>query len=232
MTEPYTGGLLDRVLPPGCAGSEGARDDERAPLWRGEEGLVARAVERRRREVRIGRRCARRALAALGAAVVALPPDADRVPRWPHGVCGSITHTEGYVAAAVAWADRMRGLGIDAERMTRVKEDLLHLIATPDEVERLRGLCTIARARARALLFSAKEAAYKGHFPLTREPCGFHEAVVDVEVDDLLVEDEGRFRVRFCGPPRATRLSWIEGRYVFADGLVLTACSVEGGEAA
>jgi 4'-phosphopantetheinyl transferase EntD len=216
-------GVLERVLPEDCAGAEGVREDQLGSLWTGEGELVARAVAKRRQEVIVGRQCARRALAGLGAPVVALPPDADRVPRWPRGVCGSITHTEGYVAAAVAWIRRWRGLGIDAERVARVKADLTHMIATEDEAKWLRSLAAAEQGRARALLFSAKEAAYKCHFPFTRERCGFHDAVV--ELGTSVAADDGIFRVRFCGPPRAARLSWLEGRYHFANGLVLTACA-------
>lgn len=177
-----------------------------------ERAAVASAVPHRQREMIAGRDCARRALARLGMDAPSIPPDADRVPCWPHGVVGSITHAPGYVAAIVAHARDHAGLGIDAERIDRVAPGIAHLIARPDE------LAWIAAqpdpALARALVFSAKEAAYKSQFPTTRERLDFLDAHVLVEGD--------RFTVAWRAGTRAAELPPIEGRYTVGAAHVVT----------
>jgi 4'-phosphopantetheinyl transferase EntD len=217
---PLVSGLLRGLLPPGTEGVEATADDAEADLWPGEEALVGKAVPKRRREVAAGRASARRALALLGVPPVSLPSDGDRVPRWPKEVRGSITHTQGYVAAAVAWADQFCGLGIDAERVSRVREDILRLIAKPDELRWVAGQPVETRGMARALLFSAKEAAYKCQFPDTRQRFDFLEAACEVVGGEI--DGRGRFcvcfdRVRGGAPPPP-----IAGVYAFAGDLVLT----------
>jgi 4'-phosphopantetheinyl transferase EntD len=79
---------------------------------------VARAVLRRRSEHLAGRRCAVRALAmhlgrdSVNVGMIGTGPH--RVPIWPQGTIGSITHSGNYAAAAVGGSKRIRGIGIDA----------------------------------------------------------------------------------------------------------------------
>ena len=219
-------GLLTKVLPRGAIGIEASPTEAEEPLWAGEESLVARAVPKRRLEVAAGRACARRALARLPAPVISLPADADRVPAWPPEVRGSITHTEGYAAAAVARAEIYLGLGIDAERIARVGAKLTHLLAKPEERAWLQRLSQPMADRARALLFSAKEAAYKCQFPTTRRFFDFLDA--RCELVETTSFEHGRFRVCFdhrpsdrpdaSDPPPA-----IDGWFIFSDTMVLTA---------
>src|SRR5260370_20887260 len=98
--------MLAEVLPPDVIAVDIVGDDPDAYLLPEEEHLVAKAVAKRRREGTNARTCARRALARLGIAETAIRRGAKGEPLWPAGVVGSITHTTGYFAAAVAQADK------------------------------------------------------------------------------------------------------------------------------
>ncbi len=116
-----------------------------------------------------------------------LPPDGDRVPRWPAGVVGSITHTSAFCAAAVAWQADLRALGLDAEHAIETAQaDLVRLVATPAEAAWFAALSEDQRARGAALLFSAKEALYKCQFKLTRERLDFDDVELFVDGVDTV----------------------------------------------
>ncbi|MFI6491079.1 4'-phosphopantetheinyl transferase [Streptomyces sp. NPDC050564] len=117
------GALLRHVLPSWACGADRAGDlVPSAELFPEEEAQCAQAGPRRRAEFTAGRWCAHRALAALGAGRVAVPRSARGMPVWPDGVVGSITHCEGYRAAAVCRSQDARALGIDAEPAAPLSE--------------------------------------------------------------------------------------------------------------
>ncbi|MFC4031374.1 4'-phosphopantetheinyl transferase [Streptomyces polygonati] len=152
---------------------------DRSPLYPEEAEAVARAVAKRRAEYAAGRACARAALAELGNAPGPIPRDTERgAPVWPKGFVGSITHTEGYRAAAVARDSDILTLGIDAEPHGPLPEGVLDVIlATPAERAALTAH-TGRRPDIRwdRLLFSAKETVYKAWYPFHRRMLGFKEA--------------------------------------------------------
>jgi 4'-phosphopantetheinyl transferase EntD len=217
-------GLLASLLPaPAIAVQAGASDWD-ARLLPDEEAMVARAIERRRREVAAGRSCARRALALLGAPPTALPADGDRVPRWPSGVVGSITHTRGFCAAAVAWQRDLRALGIDAEHpIDTERADVMRLVATPGEAAWLARLGQDQRAAGAGLVFSAKEALYKCQFPLTREMLDFSDVELWLDGCDLVASPVGELTAAFRPGTRARDLPPLQARYALGSDLVLTA---------
>ena len=122
------------------------------------------AVPSRQWQFRAGRLCAQHALVALGypRPDVRIPRTANGAPGWPHGVTGSITHTEGYVSAAVARSDVISALGIDSERI--VTEDRLRsivgTIAWASELAAARD-AGYDRLVSATLVFSAKETIFK-----------------------------------------------------------------------
>ena len=63
-------------------------------------------------------------------------PGAKREPLWPAGVVGSITHCDGYRAAAVARATDLATVGIDAEPHEPLPDGVLAAIALPAEPPR------------------------------------------------------------------------------------------------
>src|SRR5262249_37950297 len=125
--------VIDRLLSPPVIAVEEFDDAEPAPLFPAEEELVAQTVPKRRYEFATGRRCARAALAQLGFPPAPLLAGPDRAPLWPDGVVGSITHTDSYRAAAVARAEQLCSVGIDAEPNLPLPDRVLHLIASPAE---------------------------------------------------------------------------------------------------
>jgi 4'-phosphopantetheinyl transferase EntD len=185
-----------------------------------EEALDAeRMVARRRREFALGRYCARRALAALDVPPVALPMGADRSPKWPSSVVGSITHWEGWCVAAVAPAATCRALGVDGESRRALPAGVRELVATESEQAWL--LDTDPGCHWETALFTMKEAVYKACARLT----GFWLDFKDV---DLTIDvDSSRFRAKLRLPQVPPSLpARLEGRYAIEEDAVLAAVVV------
>ena len=218
--------MIRSLLPANVVAYEEFADLPGEPPFPGEESLVARAVEGRRREFITARRCARRALADLGFAPAPILSGAKREPLWPAGTAGSITHCTGYRAAAVARLTDLAGLGVDAEPDGPLPDGVEESVASERERAQLRDL-TVAAPHVSwgRLLFSAKESVYKAWYPLTGRWLGFEDA-------ELLIERESRtFRARLLidgerldGGPALTEMA---GRFAVGSGLVVTAVTVE-----
>ncbi len=179
-----------------------------------EAACIRRAVSKRRREFTAGRLCARAALAQLGIHDFPLLVGEARVPVWPAGIVGSISHCKGYCGAAVARAGTVGGLGFDVERAEPIEPELLARICTPRERARL-----APRAGAPdpgKLTFCAKESFYKCYFPLTREFLGFQD--VEVEFDP----DLRGFRAQLvrATAPSLRGVRELAGRLAWSDALV------------
>lgn len=186
-------------------------------LYPEEQAQVANAVPARRCEYAAGRLLARSLLPRLGAPVGPLLSDSDRVPSWPPGIIGSITHCRGWCAVALARASRADGIGIDIEPAQPLPEDLAPRILTALERERIAVLPSPLRMHAERLVFCAKEAAYKALFPRTRSFLDFPELQVDLDID-------GNFVVTPAGP--TMQLPELVGRYGVSNGYLATAVIV------
>ena len=164
-------GLLAGLMPASVVLRQcGPQDPLRAappPLLPAEHPAVARAVPARQAEFALGRHCARGALQALCGQAPALPARTDRSPQWPTGVVGSITHDDGLVAAAVAWARDLSGIGIDTDRIERFDEALAPMVCAAGEQALWGAPPAAARQRLLALVFCVKEAVYKAQYPMT-----------------------------------------------------------------
>ncbi|MGH3929175.1 MAG: 4'-phosphopantetheinyl transferase family protein [Pseudonocardiaceae bacterium] len=216
--------VIEKILPDVVASAEAFDDPPDAVLFPEEEAVISRAVEKRRREFRTVRHCARLALGELGIPPVAVVPGEHREPLWPPGIVGSMTHCAGYRAAAVARGRDLFSIGIDAEPHEPLPADVLGAIALDEERARLTDLAAVERAHCwDRLLFCAKETVYKAWFPLTRRWLGFQDAAVTID------PAEGTFSARLLvtGPTIAGKtLTRFEGRWLTDDGLVLTAITV------
>jgi enterobactin synthetase component D / holo-[acyl-carrier protein] synthase len=180
---------------------------------------LGRAVPSRIQEFAAGRLCARRAMAQFGIAGFALLTADDRQPIWPPSVVGSITHTAGFCAAAVAERSKVRALGVDTERMGRVNAEIWPSICTPAEMAWIASLASPERAAAANLIFSAKEAFYKCQYPLTHEALNFHDARVEVPAFGA---SEGMFYIhpmRELAIAREVPLP-LQGRYLCHEGFI------------
>ncbi len=179
------------------------------------EGATAR---KRRQEFTAGRLLAREVLSRFGIHEFPLKVGESREPLWPPGVIGSITHAKGICAVAAGRLSEIVGLGIDAERVDRLKEDILPTVCTPEELHFLNSLPTGERLSHAMLIFSAKESFYKCQYPLTRQWVGFKDVGIQ------LVREEKKFQILFhkelLGLPKNEILH--EGRYCFENGYVAT----------
>jgi len=214
--------VIADLLPAEVAAEDIFGSDPSAVLLPEEQDLVARAVEKRRLEVTNVRTAARRALARIGVPAVPILRGNKGQPLWPAGVVGSMTHTAGYCAAAVADAGKIRSVGIDAEEHDQLPDGVLDAVSLPEERSMLRRLGS--GLHWDRLLFSAKESVYKAWFPVTERWLGFEEALITFDPDsdaftaELLIDGT----TTDDGPP----LTGFAGRYLVRDGYVLTAITV------
>jgi 4'-phosphopantetheinyl transferase EntD len=144
-----------------------------------EWAIVSSANEKRKRAFAAGRTCAHAALAKVSKSRGPLLPDAAGQPIWPHGLRGSITHTDRYaVAAVLREASPYAAIGLDADVVGAVTEDVAELVFTPTERSHLATLDAPASLLTATVMFCAKEAFYKAQFPLTGRWIDFQEVEV------------------------------------------------------
>jgi 4'-phosphopantetheinyl transferase EntD len=210
--------MIETLLPPLVSAVDRLGEDADAAPLPEEESLMEGAVALRRAEFATARACAREALRNLG-----LPPGpilrgAKREPLWPTGIVGSITHCTGYRAAAVARANQVLTIGIDAEPHAAIEARVTARVLDDEERAWIAG--APAGVHWDRLIFSAKESVYKAWFPLTRRWLGFEEARVAID------PGTGVFEARLLreSPVNVPRV--LSCRYLISDGLVITAIAV------
>jgi 4'-phosphopantetheinyl transferase EntD len=217
--------VIEGLLPDAVVIAEAGPGDWTAPLLPAEEPLVARAVEKRRREFTAGRTCARRALERLGWTDFAIAAGPRREPLWPPGVVGSITHCPGYCAAAVARATDVRSMGIDAELSAPLPEGVTALVCTAAERRQAEAL---PGDHWPALVFSAKESIYKAWYPLAERWLDYLDAELAIDAE------RGTFSARILVPvePAILPCSTLTGRFAVGGGRVFTAVVIPQADAA
>jgi enterobactin synthetase component D / holo-[acyl-carrier protein] synthase len=216
--------MIQQLLAAGVVAVETFEDVPGEAVFPGEEDLVAKAVEVRRREFVTARRCAREALAKLGYAPAPIRSGPKREPRWPAGVVGSITHTAGFRAAAVAPRSVLASVGIDTEQNGRLPDGIEEAITVPGEREMLAALGrAFPTTHWDRLLFSAKESIYKAWYPLTGRWLGFEDARVTIDPNGTFAAKLLIDGTRKDGGPPLTEL---RGRFLVAHGLIATAVAV------
>src|SRR5690606_27289410 len=107
--------MIETILPADIASAELLDYPEDLKAHPAEEPLIAKSVEKRRRDFIGARHCARQALAQLGEPPAAIGKGERGAPVWPRGIVGSLTHCDGFRGAALAHKLRYRSIGIDAE---------------------------------------------------------------------------------------------------------------------
>lgn len=207
-------GLLDKRF----AVSEMPIVETPSAIFPEEARFVAQAVEKRKREFLAGRACAHNALAELGTTPAPLLSDTDRLPLWPEGYIGSITHTDRYCAAAVVkTGEGIRSVGIDLEPAEDLPSDLWDTVCRPQERAWLASGVAGERGLLARAIFSAKECAFKAQFPLTRTMLEFEEVAVTFDLP------HGLFTASFLrGAPKSAA----QGRIRIANGFVACAMSL------
>lgn len=138
-------------------------------------------------------------------------------PIWPSDIVGSITHSHGYAAAAVARKADVLSLGLDAEIDEPLSSKVLRRISNDQEQGWAETVGGVLIQHPGKVLFSAKEATYKAWYPITHEWLGFREAFIDFH------DQENTFTVhiRKNGPIRE-----MHGKYVIRKGVIVTAIEV------
>jgi 4'-phosphopantetheinyl transferase EntD len=190
-----------------------AGEDDLFPI---EARQVAGAVPKRRLEFATGRRCARRALTRLGLPPTPVPMGSQREPVWPPEIVGSITHCQGYYAAAVARRRDIEGLGIDAEANMSLPPGVPDLTSLPSEWV---GLSDTVGVSWPALLFSARESVFKLWFPITRRWLDHRDVRLRIE------PPHQRFKVKLVSegaPVLSDLLARVEGRFGWSSSHVFT----------
>jgi len=96
-----------------------------------------------------------------------------REPIFPRDVVGSITHSTGVVATAVAPAAIFAGIGLDMEVASSVSVELLSLVISASEAcaKPANLECSVWLA----MHFAGKEAVFKAIHPIIRRYIDFHD---------------------------------------------------------
>ncbi|MFT4047574.1 MAG: 4'-phosphopantetheinyl transferase superfamily protein [Solimonas sp.] len=103
----------------------------------------------------------------------------ERLPEWPRGLCGSLSHTDRSAVCALASTSQYAAVGVDVERWLDDAQAATIADQVMDDAERRRfsGLGDSTAAFV-TLLFSAKESLYKALYPSVRRYFDFLDAEV------------------------------------------------------
>ncbi len=190
----------------------GALRDWEGHLYPAETAAIGRASAVRRREFAAGRTAARHAMAQLGFAPVPLRRHPNGPVQWPEGLTGSISHGGDHVLAVVGrTGPRLGAVGVDLESHVPLAPDLTIEICRTDEDP------------SHAIrIFSAKEAAYKAQFMLTR-------TVLDFSSLRITLGPEMRFKAEFTRPVASfARGDCLMGCQALVGQLLLSVVRIEG----
>ncbi|TQF66987.1 4'-phosphopantetheinyl transferase superfamily protein [Rhodococcus spelaei] len=221
--------MIESILPNGVAYAELFEDPPGLTALPQEEALIARAVDKRRREFVSVRHCAREAMAKLGVDAAPILKGDRGVPLFPRGVVGSLTHCDGYRGAVLGYSMQVRSVGIDAEPHGPLPDGVLDAVSLPEERVEIAAKSD-DRVHWDRLLFCAKEATYKAWFPLTGRWLGFEDARITLALSEGSDGVTGTFHSELLVPGQTTDgppLSSFDGRWLVADGLVITAITVQ-----
>nr|WP_230989530.1 4'-phosphopantetheinyl transferase superfamily protein [Devosia faecipullorum] len=183
-----------------------------------EEASIRHAVVKRQGEFRAGRALAREAMAKLDLGPAPILSAEDRVPIWPDGMVGSISHCDDFCVAAVGRrADGLMAIGVDVEPAEALPEGVADEICLADEKIWLGKLDDRERPIFERLIFCAKESAYKCQYGVTGQLFGFD--ALCVHFDHARFQYEARF-MRAIGPFRIGQTLF--GRYVMTEKHLVT----------
>jgi enterobactin synthetase component D len=213
---------LERLLPEGITSAIAFIGDDVDQLLGGEREYIGRAVESRQREFAAGRVLARGLLAELGHPGFAIVREKEgRLPVWPEGIVGSISHSDELCMAVVAEAGRYRGVGVDLEPDEPVQQDIERVVLKDGEHQWVGRGEDDERGRRCRMVFSAKEAVYKAFYPTTRTFWSFQDVTLEMDLDSD--PEVGRFLAQL--PPGAGPDS-IEGRLLRRAGWIISSVAV------
>jgi 4'-phosphopantetheinyl transferase EntD len=179
-------------------------DGDEMALLPEEMAAFAGSVLKVRRASGAARIVARTLLSRFGHGPCAIPKAIAGMPVWPAGIVGSLAHDAKIAIAAMAARSEFQSVGIDIEPAEPLAPDLLDIVATPKESERIEDDPFQGR-----LLFSIKEAVYKAVYPLDRTFLDHHDVEVSL-ADGTAVVRQGRVvRFRHCVAGHIVALAFI-----------------------
>jgi 4'-phosphopantetheinyl transferase EntD len=212
--------LLEGLLPEDVRAIAAPIHDCVSALRPEERRFVERAVPTRQREFATGRELARGLLTELGHADFTLLREEDRIPRWPDGVVGSITHAADLCAVAVARGRDYHGVGIDLEPDEAVDKDIERVVCRDAEHDWVAAAGEDERGVRCRIVFSVKEAVYKAFYPKTRQFWSFQDVTVAIDLDD------GCYRARL---PGGAGVDEVTGRVRRDGGWIVSTLAVSRG---
>ena len=182
-----------------------------------ERTYLENVSQNRKREFIAGRFCAHEAMM-----LASMPPENIHIggkgePIWPSNVVGSITHSHGYAAAAVARKSDIMSVGLDAEIDEPLSSKALQRISNHQEEEWAKTVGGALVQHPGKVLFSAKEATYKAWYPITQEWLGFKEVLINFH-------DQGNTFTVHIQKNRPIRE--MHGKYTIRKDVIVTAIEV------
>lgn len=166
---------IDAIFPDNVVVVFAAKADWDSSLHPAEAAAISQASPKRRREFAAGRSCSRIALAQLGIRGYPLLPQPDRVPNWPKGIVGSLSHCNDACIAAVALSSNYLGVGVDIEAAGQLPENIRSMVCTPGEEEWMSLRAPPHFADWGTVAFSCKESVYKCLYPIHGELLEFDD---------------------------------------------------------
>jgi 4'-phosphopantetheinyl transferase EntD len=204
-TEPPLQRAIDAMTVPGILVEHRliAAGDERALLPE-EMAAFAGSVIKVQRASGAARIVARSLMPRFGQPPCAIPKSMAGMPVWPQGIVGSLAHDAKVAVAAMAMRREFLSVGIDVEPAAPLDPELLDIVATAKERERLQDHSLNGR-----LLFSIKEAIYKAVYPLDGTFLDHHDVEVSLS-DRIATVRHGRtVHFRYGVAPHIVALAFI-----------------------
>jgi 4'-phosphopantetheinyl transferase EntD len=184
-----------------------------------EQTAISNAIPARQLEFAAGRAAARLAMSDLGLDPAAIPAGDDRAPIWPDTMVGSISHTGDICAAVVALRHGDLSLGMDIENASDIEADLIPTLCSTAEQARIAGP---DHRRLAKLIFSAKEAAYKAQYPISKMLFGFDHLDVTLDIASA------SFTATFLKPAAPFKIGdTLPGRFAVVADMLVTGVKIE-----
>jgi 4'-phosphopantetheinyl transferase EntD len=185
---------IDAMSVPGIlVGHRIIADGDELALLSAEMTAFAGSVVKVQRASGAARIVARNLLSRFGEGQCAIPKSTAGVPVWPNGIVGSLAHDAQIAVAAVARKQEFLSVGIDIEPAEPLAPDLLDIVATARERDRIQDDPCQGR-----LLFSVKEAIYKAVYPLDRTFLDHHDVEVSLSAGTAEVRQGRGVSFRYC----------------------------------
>ena len=134
----------------------------------------------RKSEYSSGRRVAHEALKLLAGAAAAVTRNG-RLPEWPAGYRGTISHSREIAIAMVASTSDCHGIGLDVVKKNAVSAKVGTRIMLAEEMLPPRGF---SETDWRAIVFCAKESVYKAVYPEIGEFLEFRDVEIKMDESD------------------------------------------------